>query len=136
MSKRRPPNDRHDLSDRGFGLLFAGVFAAIGAAIWLLADHVAAWPFAVAVLFLAAAFVRPGILMPLNRVWRIVSHAAMRANTAALTALAYAVTIVPSGAVMRVLGGDPMARRLDKRAASYWSPVARPVNAERFEDQF
>ncbi len=136
MGPRHPSHNRQDLSDRGFGFLFAGVFAAIGAAIWLFAGRIPIWPFVVAALFLAAALGRPGILMPLNRIWRLVSHATMRANTAALTALAYWITVVPSGAVMRVLGHDPMARRIDKQAASYWSAVPRPVTPERFEDQF
>jgi len=136
MGKSRKHDSPADLSDRGFGYLFAGVFAAIEAAMWWFGERIAIWPIVVAAAFLAAAAGRPGILMPFNRVWRRMSHALMRANTAALTALAYAITIVPSGAVMRALGHDPMARRIDKTAASYWSPVARPMTAERFEDQF
>ena len=136
MGKSPKHDSAADLSDRGFGYVFAGVFAAIAATLWWFGDRIAIWPIAVAAAFLAAALGRPGILMPLNRLWRRVSHALMRANTAALTALAYAIAIVPSGAVMRALGHDPMARRIDKTAASYWSPVARPMTPERFEDQF
>ena len=136
MGKSRKYDGSAGLSDRGFGYLVAGVFAAIEAAMWWFGDRIAIWPVVVAAAFLAAALGRPGILMPLNRVWRRMSHVLMRVNTAALTALGYAITIVPTGAVMRALGHDPMTRRIDKTAASYWSPVARPMTAERFEDQF
>lgn len=132
MEKRQP----HDLTDRNFGLLFAAVFAVVGLAIWLLGEDIALWPFAVGIVFLVAALGAPGVLMPLNRIWRVISRNLMQANTAALTALAYAITIVPSGAVMRLFGGDPMNRRLDKSATTYWSPVSRQATAERFDDQF
>ena len=136
MRRSNPKNHGKDLTDRGFGLLFAGVFAAIGGAGWLFGGRIAAWPFAVAAVLLAAAYGRPGMLMPLNRIWRIISRGLMRANTAALTTLAFALTVVPSGAVMRIMRQDPMARRIDKTAASYWTPVSRPMTAERFDDQF
>ena len=136
MGKAQTGAHTPDVSDRGFGYLFAGVFTVIGAAIWWFGGRVAVWPFVVAALFLVIALARPGILMPLNRIWRRISHALMRANTAALTAVAYAITVVPSGAVMRMLGHDPMTRRIDKKAASYWSPVPRRSTPERFEDQF
>lgn len=127
---------QHDLSDRSFGLLFAGVFAAIGLGIWLLGGDLAVWPFAVAVLFGLGALAAPGVLMPLNRIWRVISRRLMHANNLALTALAYALTIVPSGAFMRLFGSDPMNRRFDKSATTYWTPVSRPVTPERFDDQF
>jgi hypothetical protein len=136
MGKSRKHDSAANVSDRGFGYLFAGVFVAIEAAIWWFDDRIAVWPVVVAAAFLAAALGRPGILMPLNRIWRRISHVLMRVNTAALTALAYAITVVPTGAVMRALGHDAMTRRIDKKAASYWTPVARPMTPERFEDQF
>src|SRR4029453_9109833 len=56
-------------SDRSFGFVMAGAFALVSL---LNAWHVGrVWPWTggLAVLFLAAALLRPAILHPLNRVW-------------------------------------------------------------------
>ncbi len=56
-------------SDRGFGLVFAVVFAIIG--LWpLIGDGpVRIWACVVGTCFLAVAVTRPRILAPLNRLW-------------------------------------------------------------------
>ena len=57
-------------SDRGFGLVFTTVFTIIGLWPMIFGDgRVRVWALAVAVGFLAASLVRPGLLAPLNRLW-------------------------------------------------------------------
>ncbi len=41
-------------------------------------------------------------------------------------ALVYFLVLVPAGLVQRVLG-DPLHRRPDRRARSYWTPSRPPV---------
>lgn len=56
-------------SDRGFGLVFAAVFAVIG--LWPLIGGGALrrWALAVVAAFLAVALVAPRLLGPANRLW-------------------------------------------------------------------
>ena len=56
-------------SDRSFGLIFAAFFAIVG--LWPAVHGVAPrlWAVGVAALFALVAFVAPGVLAPLHRLW-------------------------------------------------------------------
>lgn len=113
-------------SDRNFGLVFAGVFLLIG--IWPLFHWQTPrwWAFGVAAVFALAALVKPALLAGLNRLWiklgillgRIVSPIA-------LGILFYGV-LTPVGAVMRLMGKDPLRLKRDPGANSYWIPREPP----------
>ncbi len=42
--------------------------------------------------------------------------------TAIILTVVFVVTLTPTALVMRLLGKDPLARELDRRAESYWIP--------------
>jgi len=42
----------------------------------------------------------------------------------------------PIGWLRRVLGGDPLERRFDREAASYWQPKSQPPDAGSYFRQF
>lgn len=53
-----------------------------------------------------------------------------------LLALIYYAVMTPFGLVMRLVGRDPMGRRIDRTTRSYWIP-RRPVeNVERYFRQY
>jgi len=58
---------------------------------------------------------------------RRVSH---RAGQALLLAVFFFV-IAPLGLALRLLGKDPLAKRIDRAAASYWSPPTRDGGLDR-----
>ena len=68
------------------------------------------------------AFVAPGLLAPVHTVWMRFAHALGWFNTRVLLGVVYFVVMTPTGFVMRLLGRDPLDRRLRDRP-SYW--VAR-----------
>ena len=133
IARHRPP---HRLSDRNFGFLFAGVCAALWALIWLWGDRLAIWPIAAGAALLGLAVAAPGVLMPLNRLWEVLAQRFMHATNFILLGIAFAATIVPSGLIMRLLGHDPLNRRFEPGATSYWTPVKRGTSAETLKDQF
>jgi len=53
-----------------------------------------------------------------------------------LLALTFYLVITPIGLLMRLLGRDPMTRRLDRQAKSYWTPREKPPNVERYFKQY
>lgn len=61
----------------------------------------------------------PGLLRPVHRRWMEVAHALGSFNTRLLLSVVYFLVITPTGAVMRILGRDPMARGL-RDQPSYW----------------
>jgi hypothetical protein len=53
-----------------------------------------------------------------------------------LLAAVYYLLLTPTGVAMRVLGYDPMSRRFDPSAKSYWIPREAEEDAERYFRQF
>ena len=123
-------------SDRAFGLMFAGVFAAIAAVGWLAFDVALAWAAAVAGGFLVIALLVPGVLLPLNRLWSGFAHRLGQLSNAVLLGLFFFLFVLPIGLLLRLLGQDPMKRRLEAEEDTYWTPVTRHASEETFQDLF
>lgn len=61
----------------------------------------------------------PSLLGPVQTVWMQVAHALGWFNTRVLLGIVYFLVMTPIGIVMRLLGRDPLDRRVGDRA-SYW----------------
>jgi hypothetical protein len=55
-----------------------------------------------------------------------------------LLTIIFFLVITPMGLIFRVIGKDPMERKLDRKAISYWSKKEQEANpsTERYEKQF
>lgn len=115
-------------SDRGFGLVFAVVFALIGVwpALrlgWIPRFDPAAlriWALGIAGAFLLVAYLSPALLNPLNRLWFAFGLLLGKVMTPIVMGLLYAVAVVPTGLVMRLRGKDLLNLKLDRTRKSYW----------------
>lgn len=107
-------------SDRGFGLVFAAVFAVV--ALWPLTGDggVRLWSLGVAAGFALVALARPRLLAPLNRVWTRFGLLLHRVVNPLVTGLIFYGTVTPVGLIMRALGKRPIATGFDRDAESYW----------------
>ncbi|MFO1059492.1 MAG: SxtJ family membrane protein [Dongiaceae bacterium] len=127
----------HGGSDRSFGLVFTAFFLLVGLAPLLHGGHVRWWSVALAAAFLVVALVRPALLKPLNRLWTkfgLLLHKIV--NPVIMGAIFY-VAITPFGVVMRLLGKDPLRRRFDAQAPSYWIERTPPGPApQSMSNQF
>ncbi len=123
-------------SNRGFGLMFAVVFATIGAIGWFAFDARLYWAAVLTAVFAALALTAPGLLLPLNRLWGVFARRLGHANNYVLLGLFLYALLFPMGLIMRTLGGDPMRRKLELEAESYWTHVERGTTAETFKDMF
>lgn len=92
----------------------AGIGAGLGVVFWLVPQI--AKPFYLAWYFLACCM---GIVI---------------SNLLLMTF--YYTVITPIGLIMRLLGRDPMERRLDRSATTYWVDAEKSVEAERYFRQF
>lgn len=126
----------HRLSDRTFGLAFAGLFAAIAAIGWLALSAVPVWAVVASAIFLVLAWLRPALLMPLNRLWEKITHRIATVTNFLLLGAFFVTCVLPMGLLLRVFGKDPMQRRLSPDADSYWMPVRRQVDAQTLRDMF
>jgi len=107
-------------SDRSFGLVFAAAFSVVAG--WPLLNGGAPrlWALAVAVSFAALALLAPRVLAPLNRLWTRFGLLLARVTNPMVMGLLFFGMVTPMGLAMRALGKDPLRRRLEPGAASYW----------------
>ena len=99
-------------------LLEAGTFWAVGAAIPAAG---LAWPEALRIVYVAATYAT----FPIGLVVSFV-----------ILAVIYYFVLSPIGLVMHLFRNDPLQRRFDRSAKTYWSPREQEENIERYFQQF
>ncbi|MGB0574752.1 MAG: SxtJ family membrane protein [Alphaproteobacteria bacterium] len=107
-------------SNRAFGIVFTVVFAIIG--LWPLpwGDSPHWWALVIAAVFLLTALIIPKSLAPLNRAWMRFGLLLHKVVNPLIMGLVFFLTVTPTALIMRALGKDPLKRRLDKDATTYW----------------
>ncbi len=107
-------------SDRAFGIVFAVVFALIG--LWQWGKEIDLFPWALGIggAFLALALIRPALLAPLNRLWFRFGLLLHKIVNPIVMGLIFFLAVTPTALILRLLGKDPLRRKFDLSAASYW----------------
>jgi Saxitoxin biosynthesis operon protein SxtJ len=128
--------DRKEL--RTFGLSLAGVCLVWAAILWWRGRMAPIpWLLGAAPLLAIAALTVPAALHPVYVVWMPVSRGIARALTWLLLTIVFVVVFTPYGVIMRVLGKDPLDRKIDQGRSSYWIPRRDgPFDASRLERQY
>jgi hypothetical protein len=123
-------------SDRTFGLVMAAALALVGVINFWHHGRVWPWELTAAVLLLAAAWLKPPLLHPLNRLWMKLGLLLHRIVNPIVMGLLFYGTIWPTGLVMRMRGRDLLRLRREPSANTYW--IARPPGPkpETMRDQF
>lgn len=121
---------------RRFGLLVGGVFCAL-ALYFFLRNRSAYIPLAViggALVLTGATF--PALLVPVFRVWMFIGHVLGWVNSRIILGILFFLIITPMAIAMRLIGRDPLARRLNNTASSYWEIRHGEFSAEGLKNQF
>lgn len=110
-------------SNRSFGLTVGGILAAIALVRWVWVAELS-WLMlgflVVGVALVAAALIRPDTLALPNRLWTKLGLVLFHVVNPVVMLLLFIVTIVPAGLIMRLVGHDPMRRRFEPDAPTYW----------------
>lgn len=77
-----------------------------------------------AFLLLALTLLRLEALAPLYTGWMKVAHVIGAVISRLILILLYGLFFVPAGLILRLTGQDPLNRKLDPNAESYWTPRA------------
>jgi predicted membrane metal-binding protein len=107
-------------TDRGFGLVFAAFCAIVGSLSLYTGHHRWPWWLAAAAVFALVAWLRPGILAPLNRLWTKLGLLLFKVISPIALGIIFFACIAPLGWIMRLAGKDPMRRRFEPDAETYW----------------
>jgi hypothetical protein len=110
----------HGSSDRTFGLVFTAFFLLVGLAPLLHGRALRPWSVALGLAFLAVALVRPALLAPLNRLWTRFGLLLHRIVNPIVMAVMFFVALTPFAMVLRLMGKDPLRRRREPAASTYW----------------
>jgi len=113
-------------SDRGFGVVFSVVFVMIGLWPVLSGGTPRLWSLGIAATFLLVALTRPKLLSPLSRGWFLFGLLLHKIVTPVVMGVLFFLTVTPTGVIMRLIGKDPLHRRLDPGAETYWIKRAPP----------
>jgi saxitoxin biosynthesis operon SxtJ-like protein len=113
-------------SDRGFGLVFAAFCAIVAALSLYTGSHRWPWWLAAAVIFALVAYVRPGVLAPLNRLWTKLGLLLFTVISPIVLGLIFFACVAPIGWIMRLTKKDPLRLRFEPEAGTYWIPREPP----------
>jgi len=123
---------------RQFALLLAAVLAA--AALWLYwkspGTHWAAAALLAAAVAGGIGVVRPALMRPVYVVWMAAVFPIGWTVSHVLLAAIYYLVITPIGVIMRVCGYDPMQRRCDRNAVTYWKRRENQDDTKRYFKQY
>jgi hypothetical protein len=124
-------------SERSFGLVFAGFFALLGAlSLYSGAERWHYW-FPLAGVFAVLAYAAPRLLAPLNRLWAKVGLLLHMVISPVILGILFYVCVTPIGVLMRISGRDPLRRKFEPAAKTYWITREPPGPApETFNNQF
>ncbi|MBK9167701.1 MAG: hypothetical protein IPM24_09580 [Bryobacterales bacterium] len=112
--------------ERSFGFVMAAAFAIFGVYPLRAGLPMRVWALAVAVGFLLAGWAAPRLLGPLNRAWRQLGILMGKVVHPVVLAILFYGVFTPMGLAMRLAGRDPMRRKFDPAADSYWLPRQPP----------
>lgn len=124
------------LSNRAFGLIFSGIFAIISLYPLLFGNQLRMWALIIAAAFGLTALIIPKILTSLNKLWvkfGLLMHSIINPI---LMGLVFFLTVLPTGIILKLLGKDPMNRKFDTNAKTYWIDREQKISKESFDNQF
>lgn len=131
-------DEREPPSIRSFGITIAAVLGIIGIVPLVFGSGGPRWWALVpGGAILAAAYLAPGLLEPLNRLWFKLGMLLHKVINPIVLGLIFAVIITPTALGMRLFGRIPITRSPDPAAASYWIPRDPPgPEPETLKNQF
>ena len=93
-------------------------------------------PGVLALLLLAGGTLCPGVLLWPYRIWMAITAPVGALLRFVLLCLAFYAVFTPVALLFRVVGRDPLCRRADPRAESYWVPCVPPTDVRRYFRQY
>ncbi len=125
------------LDNRVFGLIFSGIFCVIALFPMLFGGEYRQWALIVAGAWALPALVFPAVLAPLNRLWAQFGQLMHKVINPILMGLIFFLTVLPTAVILKLLGKDPMRRKFDSSASSYWIERDQDsMTKDSFDNQF
>jgi hypothetical protein len=108
---------------RKFGLVMACAFTVFGGLFLWRAKPVWPYLFGLAAFFLVFGLLFPRVLAPIEWLWMKMAYYLGQVMTRVILSFTFYLIVTPIGLAMRIFGKDPLSRKFDGNADSYWVPV-------------
>ena len=132
---RKLDPDRTEL--RKFALIFGGALLAFGGLAWYRGSDLATWLAVPGATVILVGLLLPPALRWLFFVWMAIGLVLGTIVTGIILTIVFIIAVTPIGVIMRLSGRDPMHRKLDPQAKSYWLPKSSPgTDTSRLEKYF
>jgi len=107
-------------SERSFGFIIAAALVVI-ALVPLIRGRDPRWfLLPIAAVFFILAQVAPRLLRPVNEAWHRFGLLLQKVVNPVIMGAIFAIGIIPTGIMLRLTGKDPMRRKFDPQAETYW----------------
>jgi len=130
------PGDRRQIREFGTGL--AVILLAVSGVRALRGHDPRIFGLGVAAgVALLLAWGAPRLMLPVFRAWMLLARGLLWVNTRLLLGIVFFLLVTPMGLLARLFRRDPMERRFDASAPTYWSrrpPL--PKDPERYRHQY
>jgi hypothetical protein len=123
-------------TDRAFGLMIGAALTIFALVLLFVFDAKLPWLFGIGGALFLVGLISPGALLPLNRLWGEFAYRLGRVNNFLLLGLFYYLFIFPVGIVFKLFGRDPLQRKINNGAGSYWQPLTRKAADDNYQDMF
>jgi hypothetical protein len=122
---------------RKFGLMFAAICAGVAAFSAYKGGHSWPWFTGGSVLFLLGGLAARPLLRPIYTGWMKFAFVLGWVNTRLILGIFFYGILTPVGVVMRLTGWDPLTRKIDRTAPSYWvKRPQEPFDPKKYERLF
>ena len=116
-------------SEKSFGILFGLVFLIISFWPLLSSANIRLWALIIATIFFIIAFIKPIILVPLNRSWIKFGEILGMIIAPAVMALVYFLILTPVSLAVRFFGKDLLGLKFLKKQDTYWIKRAKKLGS-------
>jgi hypothetical protein len=122
---------------RKFGVLFTIVFLGLAAFSAYKGNRAWPWLIGASAFFLLSGLFVPFILRPIYVGWMKFAFVLGWINTRLILGIFFYLILTPVGLIMRLFGQDPLHRKFDRDATTYWAkrPPAE-FKQERYQQLF
>ena len=113
---------------RKFGLVTGAIVVVLFGLLlpWIFSHKLPLWPWIIAGVLWVWALIMPSSLSFVYKGWMAVGHVLGWINTRIILGIMFFILFLPAGIILKLLGKDPMARKLDKSLNSYRVTHKRP----------
>lgn len=116
-------------SERGFGYLFAAVFAVIGLFPLLDGESPHWWSLGLGLALLVVVWLRPALLAKPNYWWFRFGLALGKVMIPLTMGIVFFLAVLPTGLMVRLMGKDLLRLKFDPEAKSYWIEREEPLQS-------